>query len=268
MKRFIGIILLALCASANASVDYYDGNGVSFPDEVSPHGLPEAIPCVTKKAYTGQAMLVCTWLANARNIDVWDDKRQRDVQYNNQVGGQCRRGTCRIEGVNVGQWQQDVPFLVSRWYNIGSSVDGKPVAYRVDVSRKVTYAEAGALLWQFYLDAGIPDDQLVSTFDKRYEGGWSAWCSPRIGDDCFKDVQKTSVQSPAAQQSYPDVKSAWCNPRADDDCYINNKKVPIAELGKYLPAISESNADQLGGGCETILCFDKDDQPLGYMSQE
>lgn len=44
----------------------------------------------------------------------------------------------------------------------------------------------------------------------------------------------------------------------DDDCYINNKKVPVAELGKWLPDISESNADQLGGHCETILCFDKD----------
>jgi hypothetical protein len=72
----------------------------------------------------------------------------------------------------------------------------------------------------------------------------------------------------SAQPSYPDVKSAWCNPRADDDCYINGKKVPIAQLGKYLPSVTESNVDQLGGGCETILCFDKDDKPLGYLSQE
>ena len=52
-----------------------------------------------------------------------------------------------------------------------------------------------------------------------------------------------------------------------DDCYINEKRVPIAELGKYPPAISESNADQLNGHCETILCFDKDDQPMGYLLQ-
>lgn len=74
--------------------------------------------------------------------------------------------------------------------------------------------------------------------------------------------------SAAVAQSYPDVKTAWCNPRMDDDCYINGKKVPIAKLGKYLPAVSESNVDQLGGGCETILCFDKDDKPLGYLLQE
>lgn len=34
-----------------------------------------------------------------------------------------------------------------------------------------------------------------------------------------------------------------------------------------LPDISESNADQLGGHYETILCFDKDDQPMGYLLQ-
>lgn len=53
----------------------------------------------------------------------------------------------------------------------------------------------------------------------------------------------------------------------DDDCYINSKKVPIAKLGKYLPSVSESNVDQLGGYCETILCFDKDDQAMGYLLQ-
>lgn len=266
MKRFISILLLALCANAHASVDFYDGNGVSFPDEVSPHGLPEVIPCITKKAYTGQDMLVCTWLANARYIKVWDDKRQKDLMYNNQVGGMCRRGTCRVEGVNVGQWQQDVPFLISRWYNIGVSTDGKPVAYRVDASRPVPYHEAGQLLLQFYMDAGIPDDQLVSTFDKRYEGGYAAWKS-KGGYLSSEPLMPTSMKV-SAPQSYPDVKSAWCNPQADDDCYINGKKVPIAQLGKYLPEVTESNVDQLGGGCETILCFDKDDKPLGYLSQE
>jgi hypothetical protein len=266
MKRILSILLLAFSVSAHASVDYYDGNGVAFPDEVSPHGLPEVIPCITKKAYTGQAMLVCTWLANARNIAVWDSKRQHDVEYNNQVGGLCRRGTCRVDTLTVGQWSQDVPFLLSRWYNIGESADGKPVAYRVDASRKVTYAEAGRLLMQFYMDAGIPDEELVSTFDKRYDGGYAAWKA--TGAQVSSAPLQPSVMKVSAQQSYPDVKSAWCNPRMDDDCYINGKKVPIADLGKYLPAITESNADQLGGGCETTLCFDKDDKPLGYLPEE
>ena len=51
----------------------------------------------------------------------------------------------------------------------------------------------------------------------------------------------------------------------DDDCYINSKRVPIAKLGKWLPEISESNANHIGRHCETILCFDGTEQPLGYL---
>lgn len=61
--------------------------------------------------------------------------------------------------------------------------------------------------------------------------------------------------------------TAWSNPQADDDCYIKNKKVPITELDKWLPDIRESNADQLGGTWEAILCFNSKDQPLGYLRQ-
>ncbi|MNY25872.1 hypothetical protein D3C86_1596800 [compost metagenome] len=137
------------------------------------------------------------------------------------------------------------------------------MAYRVDTSHQVSYAKAGSILYQFYLDIGVPDNQLIPTFDGRYEGGYAAW-QAQIGG-----TQAAAVQSPATstQSKWPDVKSAWCNPRMDDDCYINEKRVPIAELGKWLPDISESNADQLGGHCETILCFDKDDQPMGYLLQ-
>ncbi|MEX5545469.1 hypothetical protein Q1J68_07630 [Pseudomonas pergaminensis] len=115
---------------------------------------------------------------------------------------------------------------------------------------------------KFYLHAGVPDNELISTFDKRYIGGWAAWNQEKGG--AVSAAVKTSA---TPQSEWPEVKTAWCNPRMDDDCYINSKKVPIAELGKYLPAISESNVDQLGGHCETILCFDKDDQPMGYLLQ-
>lgn len=78
----------------------------------------------------------------------------------------------------------------------------------------------------------------------------------------------SAAKTPSSSKSeWPEVKTAWCNPRLDDDCYINNKKIPVAELGNWLPDISESNADQLGGHCETILCFDKDEQPMGYLLQ-
>lgn len=263
MKRILSILLLIFCANANASVDYYEGNGLYFPDETSTKGLPETIPCVMKKAFTGQTILNCTWLANARHVLIWDSQRRQDVRYTNQISGMCQRGKCRVSNSMAGAWNQDIPFLISIWYRIGSSTDGKPVAYRNDVSRPVSYAEAGSQLMQLYMDAGIPDNQLASTFDKRYEGGYAAWQAQKGND------QPAAQQSPTAstQPKWPEVKSAWCNPQMDDDCHINNKKVPVAELGKWLPAVSESNIDQLGGYCETILCFDSKDQPLGYLLQ-
>ncbi|MNE69186.1 hypothetical protein D3C80_1648950 [compost metagenome] len=154
------------------------------------------------------------------------------------------------------------------WYQIGSSTDGKPVAYRKDASRQVSYLDAGISLLQFYLDAGIPDDQIRSTFEKRYQGGYQAFrdAGGYLSSDPL-EVPATAVMASAQQESWPEVKTAWCNPRADDDCYINEKKVPVAELGKWLPAVAESNIDQIGGMCETILCFDKDGIPAGYLLQ-
>ncbi|MBI6975416.1 hypothetical protein JET74_08245 [Pseudomonas lactis] len=261
MKRILGIMLLALCANASAAVDY-TWTSLAFPDETTTSGLPEAIPCIYKKASNGQPMLKCTWLEMTRNVLIFDAQRRQDVRYINQVSGQCLRGKCRISNAMVGEWKQDVLFNLSIWYRIGTSTDGKPVAYRVDTSRQVSYADAGSILYQFYLDIGVPDNQLAATFDKRYEGGYAAW-------QAQKGNAQTGAQPPStsAQSEWPEVKTAWCNPRMDDDCYINSKKVPIAKLGKYLPSVSESNVDQLGGYCETILCFDKDDQAMGYLLQ-
>lgn len=263
MKRTLSILLLAFCANANAVVDHYAWGNIAFPDETSTSGLPEAIPCIAKKSFNGQPMIKCTWLETSREVLIFDAQRQQERRYVNQVSGTCLRGKCRTNTTLVGEWNQDVFFALSIWYRIGISTDGKPVAYRVDTSNQVSYAKAGSILYQFYLDIGVPDNQLAPTFDGRYEGGYAAWQAQKGG------TQVAAVQPPATppQSEWPDVKSAWCNPRMDDDCYINEKRVPIAELGKYLPAISESNADQLGGHCETILCFDKDDQPMGYLLQ-
>ncbi|TKJ79969.1 hypothetical protein PspCFBP13509_10995 [Pseudomonas sp. CFBP13509] len=263
MKRILSILLLAFCANANAVIDHYAWNNIAYPDETSTNGLPEAIPCINKKAFNGQPLIKCTWLENAREVLIWNAQRQQDVRYVNQVSGTCLRGKCRTNATIVGDWNQDVFFTLSIWYRIGVSTDGKPVAYRVDTSHQVSYAKAGSLLHQFYLDIGVPDNQLLPTFDGRYEGGYAAWQAQK------GRAQASTQQSLAtsAQLEWPDVKSAWCNPRMDDDCYINEKKVPIADLGKWLPAVAESNIDQIGGFCETILCFDKDNQPVGYLLQ-
>lgn len=262
MKRILSILLFAFCAKASAAVDY-TWTSLSFPDETSTNGLPEAIPCITKKAPDGKPLLRCTWLEMSRDVLIWDAQRQQDVRYRNQVSGTCLRGKCRTSNAIVGEWNQDGFFLLSIWYRIGVSTDGKPVAYRIDASRQVSYAEAGSLLYQFYLDIGVPDDHLMPTFDGRYEGGHAAWQAEKAG------AQASARQSsaPGNQSEWPEVKSAWCNPRMDDDCYINNQKVPVVELGKWLPDVSESNVDQLGGYCETILCFDDKGQPLGYLLQ-
>ena len=217
MKRILGIMLLALCANASAAVDY-TWTSLAFPDETTTSGLPEAIPCIYKKASNGQPMLKCTWLEMTRNVLIFDAQRRQDVRYINQVSGQCLRGKCRISNAMVGEWKQDVLFNLSIWYRIGTSTDGKPVAYRVDTSRQVSYADAGSILYQFYLDIGVPDNQLAATFDKRYEGGYAAWQAQKGNAQTGAQPPSTSVQS-----EWPEVKTAWCNPRMDDDCYINSK---------------------------------------------
>lgn len=163
MKRVFSILLLAFCAQANAEISAYQGTAAFFPDEKSTHNLPEAIPCITRPAATGQPMLFCTWLTSTRYVDIWDAQRQQNVRITNKVNGMCQRGNCRIQGAEVGHWKENTPFQLSIWYRIGSSTDGKPVAYRTDASRQVSYVEAGSLLMRFYLDAGVPDNELVST---------------------------------------------------------------------------------------------------------
>lgn len=85
--------------------------------------------------------------------------------------------------------------VLSIWYRIGTSTDGKPVAYRVDTSRQVSYAEAGSLLYRFYLDIGVPDDRLVDTFDGRYEGGYAAWQVQKGEVGATTQQPKSSPQS-------------------------------------------------------------------------
>ncbi|MBH8692575.1 hypothetical protein I5J61_01235 [Pseudomonas aeruginosa] len=268
MKRILSILLLTFCTAAQAKslVDHYAWGGIAYPDETSTAGLPEAIPCITKKAFNGQPMIKCTWLETSREVLIWDAQRQQDVRYVNQVSGTCLRGKCRTNTTIVGEWNQDVFFALSIWFCIGASTDGKPVAYRVDTSRQVSYAEAGSLLYQFYLDIGVPDDRLVGTFDGRYEGGYAAWQAQK------GEVRATTQQSTSAPSRFqwPEVKSAWCNPRMDDDCYINEEPVAIEDLGKWLPAIHPeeiAEVEQEGGYCETIFCFSSADKPLGFKPQ-
>jgi hypothetical protein len=267
MKKIISILLFMFCTAALAgeSMDQRDWSRVIYPDETSTEGLPEVIPCRSDD-FQGKAFIVCTWLSSDRQVVVWDAQRQQNVRYWNKVRGRCIRGTCRISGGEVGEFGQDVEFTLAIWYRIGTSTDGKPVAYRLDTNRQVSYVEAGSTLIKFYLDSGIPDNKLASVFDVRYDGGYAAWQAQK-GEVRAKTQQSTSAPS---RFQWPEVKSAWCNPRMDDDCYINEEPVAIEDLGKWLPAIHPeeiAEVEQEGGYCETILCFSSADKPLGFKPQ-
>ncbi|MDD0996643.1 hypothetical protein M5G20_12255 [Pseudomonas sp. TNT2022 ID1044] len=272
MQKIISVIVLLITSmTANA----YQGLGLYFPSEQTMEGLPQAIPCGVKEFINGMDKnysLQCVWYYQPRDVKIWDEKRQQDVIYSNQFSGRCIKENCRDGGGNiVGHWSADIPYRLSLWYYIDQSTDGKPVAYRLDSGPakgqdRLSYVEAGKLLHSFYEEAGAPESTIQNLFGEYYVGGYKQYLTDLNNGQHLQsksNVQKTVT----AKSEWPDVKSAWCNPRADDDCYINNKKVPIAELGKWLPDISESNADQLGGRCETILCFDKDDQLMGYLLQ-
>lgn len=259
MKTILAALCLITATVVNAApykpaLDNYSNQNISFPTERSMQGLPEAIPCTTRVDNFNNTILKCTWLETSREVLIWDDQRKIDVSYLNQNAGTCLRGKCRSQGTVVGDYDQDVKFRLSIWYVIGVSTDGKPVAYRHDATRMVSYKEAGQMLHQFYLDIGTPDRLIEGTIDGRYDGGYEALMS-----------NATPAKQELSQGEWPEVNSAWCNPRMDDDCYINGESVPMHELNKFLPEVSQSNIDQIGGYCEGVICFDADNVPAGVM---
>ena len=55
---------------------------------------------------------------------------------------------------------------------------------------------------KFYLDVGVPDNELVSTFDKRYIGGWVAWSQDKHGT-ASTTTGTQPLPSPNGQKSKP-----------------------------------------------------------------
>jgi len=261
MIRFLAIVfvvLTGLSAIADAKADPYMMTGATFPDETSEQGLPYAIPCVRKTMFNGTEGIKCTWMYYSRNITVWDSREDRYVEWANQIVGRCINGTCREAQHYVGSWNENVPYVLSLWYYIGESTDGKPVAYRVDGGplkggKPVSYVEAGGYLWSFYTDHGMAESQYPVVFDRVYEGGIQQFRA---------DALAMEEPKPAKQVK---VLRAWCNPRLDDDCYINDNKVPVAQLSDYLPKVTQEEVDSAGGYCEYPVCYDAGDNPIGIM---
>jgi hypothetical protein len=62
-------------------------------------------------------------------------------------------------------------------------------------------------------------------------------------------------------------KEAHCEPQMDDACTVNNKKVPIDDLKKYLPVVNADKVSAAGGYCEYPICYDVNDNPVGLRDK-
>lgn len=183
MKVFIAAFSLLFSVAANA-VTIYDAPGHALPDEMSPDGLPEVIPCATRQYSEGYKVggvaYECIWLSGVRELRQWDYQQNREVRFYNQQAGKCQSGRCFAGGVQVGGIPQDVPYIkVSRWYYVWLSSDGKVVAHLTNTGPaydddEVTYAEAAQTLHQFYLDSGLTDEEIKHELDLRVDGGYAS----------------------------------------------------------------------------------------------
>lgn len=177
MKKLISAIVLSVVSMGSHA---YEGLGLFFPSEKTVDGLPYAIPCGKKEHVNGLMKtysLQCAWYYGPREVEIWNEKRQQDVIYQNQYGGRCIKGNCKDSAGNiVGHWPEDLSFRLSIWYYIDQSTDGKPVAYRIDGGPsqgqdRVAYVEAGKLLQGFYEEAGMQESTIKNLFDVFYLGG-------------------------------------------------------------------------------------------------
>lgn len=89
MRKFIVFITLLFSVSANA-ITYYNAPGHALPDEMSPTGLPEVIPCATRKTFEGKVAYECTWLSTSRELRQWDYQQNKEVRFYNQQDGKLR----------------------------------------------------------------------------------------------------------------------------------------------------------------------------------
>lgn len=268
MKTLITFITLLLVISTNAmafdafKAARYDRPGYAFPDELSPQGLPAAIPCTIKDSYDGRRSLECHWLSMPRYLYWFDQATQQQARSWNQLKGACTRGVCRAGGQQVGNYPDEIAGLtISVWYYVGVSSDGRPVAYLTNTGpgfdgEQVSYAEAGQLMHQYWLNAGMSDADIAYEMDFRYQGGMKQFLS---------DTQVTNSSDQKAAIS-GEVKEAWCNPQMDDDCSINGKKVLKADLGKYLPEVVPAFIEGHGGTCDYPICYTEDGKPIGIRN--
>lgn len=183
MKALIATFSLLFSVAAH-SITIYDAPGHALPDEMSPDGLPEVIPCATRKAMVGYREAgvgyECIWLSSSRMLSYWDQQQNKEVRFYNQQNGKCHGGRCFAGGQQVGGIPMDSEGIsISIWYYMWLSSDSKVVAYLKGHGpayggEEVTYVEAAQTLHQFYLDSGLTDEEIKHELDLRVDGGYAS----------------------------------------------------------------------------------------------
>ncbi|PTQ70315.1 hypothetical protein [Pseudomonas sp. GV071] len=179
--KYLVLVLALFSLHVQAAVlgnDSYAASGAQFPDESSPEGLPEAIPCleIPISYATSELMLHCMWFHHGRTLTEWSQAQNREIRYPNSIEGTCANGKCLVQGRQFGGYPERRKFKLSLWYYIGVSSDGKPVAYLKDHGPSfgesaVSYFQAGEKLWKFYETYGVFPQKQELLFGQLYKGG-------------------------------------------------------------------------------------------------
>lgn len=202
-KVFAIFVFFFMAFNTQAEIHSYTGDNAQFPSESTPEGLPESFPCVRTMSSQGANLLFCAWHLFPRDISIYSQEDQTHYTISNQFNGICRNNKCRANSYPVGNWPEDINIVISIWYTVGMSSDGKPVAYRNDVMQQVSYAQAGKNLVQFYSDSGISDEAIKGEMSRHYTGG-------------YLEFEKDSV----ALRILEETKDyEWCPDKDYDNCY-------------------------------------------------
>ncbi|MCU9530456.1 hypothetical protein [Pseudomonas mosselii] len=261
MKQLIAMTLFVFSGMLHAMNLSYDMPSYSFPNELSKQGLPIAFPCRTSGQGANYAVS-CVWMAEVRTLR-WIDNQGRNMQMQNHLIGKCDNGVCQAEGQQLGHLQGNIPwFKISPWYYVDSSIDGQPVAYLWDTGpgfggERISYVEAGDLLMDFYTSSGMKPNYAKAEFNAHYTGGYDKYIADREAKYPATEPETVS-DTPVSE-----VTEAWCNPQMDDECFVNSRRVPMADLGKYLPKVDFDDVMSNGGSCDMKICYSSQGKPIG-----
>ncbi len=238
------------------------------PDQSRMEDAPLYMPCRVnygRGAASDIGFLSCNWL-NETIISIYDPEQGQYFKTFTTGGFQCNKsGTCvgtgvSNQGVIIGHHPESHRGLISIWFYLGQSSDGMPVAYRFDQGPynglpAVTYLEAANQLASHYERYRADDAFIARKMDQLYQTGIEGLIADNVNAATPTSTHSGKVEGP--------IRSAWCNPRLDDDCYINEVKVPVADLGKYLKSLNVDVVQNAGGYCEYPVCYDKHDNVIG-----